>query len=51
MKLKKGMGLKAYLRPVLKGGIHITTAMEEFLKYQWYKNGLPIPMPIHQPTR
>ena len=48
-------GLKAYLRPVLKGGIHITTATPgkiaelkapsvdgRFLKYQWYKNGSPI---------
>jgi alpha-tubulin suppressor-like RCC1 family protein len=48
-------GLKAYLRPVLKSGIYITSAIHgqvaelrapsvdgRFLKYQWYKNGYPI---------
>ena len=45
-------GLKAYLRPILRGGINVTSAIEgqvaelraptvegRFLQYQWYKDG------------
>jgi alpha-tubulin suppressor-like RCC1 family protein len=48
-------GLRAYLRPILKGGIYVTTGSEgspvtlqapqvdgRFLSYQWYKGGTPL---------
>ena len=48
-------GLRAYLRPMLKGGIQVTAGVEgapatlqapqvdgRFLQYQWYKGGTPI---------
>ena len=49
-------GLRAYLRPKLKGGIFVTTAVSgvsatlhapavdgRFITYRWYKGGTPIP--------
>ena len=49
-------GLRAYLRPILRGGINVTSAIEgqvaelraptvegRFLLYQWYKDGEEIP--------